>query len=213
MSTETNHTEPNRIRVWRRARGWTLQQLAEAVCTNKSQIDKLEKGDRRLTVDWMVRIAKPLGCDPRDLLADIPAFQAVRFGASSVGSTDMLPIKKLLQTGVSGDMLFANDPIDQIPRPYYLAHARDAYALYMPDNSMAPMYRSRQLLFVNPYKPPIPNGGVVVTLKNGTVFIREFVSETAKVIVTRSYSPTQSDLAIQRADIAALHVVAGTTEP
>jgi len=59
---------PNRIREKRQTLGWSLQQLADASGTSKSQIDKLEKGLRRLTVDWMVRLAKPLGCDPRDLI-------------------------------------------------------------------------------------------------------------------------------------------------
>ncbi|MEJ0062123.1 MAG: helix-turn-helix transcriptional regulator [Alphaproteobacteria bacterium] len=59
---------PNHIRFWRQKRGWTLQQLAEAAGTTKAQVDKLERGSRRLTVDWMVRLAKPLGCDPRALM-------------------------------------------------------------------------------------------------------------------------------------------------
>lgn len=60
---------PNRIRFWRQQRGWTLQQLADAAGTTRAQIDKLERGTRRLTVDWMVRLAAPLGCDPRSLMA------------------------------------------------------------------------------------------------------------------------------------------------
>ena len=66
---------PNSIKVWRLAKGWSLQQLADACGTNKSQINKLEKGERRLTVDWMVRLAKPLGRTPQELLPE--AFQTL----------------------------------------------------------------------------------------------------------------------------------------
>jgi len=58
----------NRIRELRKARGLTLKRLAELVGTSNQQISHLEKGRRRLTLDWMERIAKALECHPSDLL-------------------------------------------------------------------------------------------------------------------------------------------------
>lgn len=43
--------------------------LAEKVGTSQPQITRLERGERRLTVDWMQRIAKALECKPFDLVA------------------------------------------------------------------------------------------------------------------------------------------------
>ena len=60
----------NRIREWRKARGMTLKQLAESVGTSNQQISHLEKGRRRLSLEWMERIADALGCHPSDLLGD-----------------------------------------------------------------------------------------------------------------------------------------------
>lgn len=60
----------NRIREFRKNRGLTLEQLAEKVGTTFAQIQKLEKGERRLTHEWMQRIAKALGCQPQDLIAE-----------------------------------------------------------------------------------------------------------------------------------------------
>ncbi len=58
----------SRISELRKARGLTLKRLAELVGTSNQQISHLEKGRRRLTLDWMERIAKALECHPADLL-------------------------------------------------------------------------------------------------------------------------------------------------
>lgn len=60
---------PNRIRELRTARGWSLEALAQKVGCSKVQISELERGLIQLTVDWMRRIAEPLGVTPAELLA------------------------------------------------------------------------------------------------------------------------------------------------
>lgn len=64
----------NRIRAVRKAKGLSQEQLGEMVGTNKVQIGRLEKGNRRLTIDWVEKIAKALDCHPMELLGEaIPA--------------------------------------------------------------------------------------------------------------------------------------------
>lgn len=58
----------NRIREIREQKGWTLQQLAAKVRTSHQQIHRLETEQRRLTTDWLTRLAKALGCRPFELL-------------------------------------------------------------------------------------------------------------------------------------------------
>jgi transcriptional regulator with XRE-family HTH domain len=58
----------NRVREWRRRKGLSIEELARRSRTTASQISKLERGERRLTVDWMTRLAKGLGCRREDLL-------------------------------------------------------------------------------------------------------------------------------------------------
>ena len=203
-------SETNRIRAHRRARGWTLQQLADASGTSKSQIDKLEKGERRLTVDWMVRLAHPLGCAPQDLLAEALAFQPVRFAADPREPAAMIPVKNLI-VSKAGKLRFAEDPIDQVPRPYTLTHVKEAYALYMPDDKMVPMYRARQLLFVNPYKPPLSGGGVVLTGAEDGVLLGEFVKATPKAVTLRTYHPART-FAVTITEGTTIHAIIGTME-
>ena len=62
----------NRIKQLREARGLTLEQVATAAGTSLQQVQRLENGKRRLTDDWMRRLALPLGVAPAALLADEP---------------------------------------------------------------------------------------------------------------------------------------------
>lgn len=65
----------NRIKELRRLRGLTQDGLGKRVGTGRSQIVKLERGERRLTVEWMRRLARALDCHPADLLANEPLIE------------------------------------------------------------------------------------------------------------------------------------------
>lgn len=54
----------NNIADLRKAKGWTQEQLAEAIGTTINNLGKLERGARRLNQDWIDRIAAALGCEP-----------------------------------------------------------------------------------------------------------------------------------------------------
>lgn len=64
------------MRALREAAKLSRPQLA-ALCeppTNYQQIEKLELGERRLTIEWLERIAKALRVDPAMLVAGEPEF-------------------------------------------------------------------------------------------------------------------------------------------
>jgi transcriptional regulator with XRE-family HTH domain len=64
----------NRIRELRESAGLTLDALAERVGTTNQQISHLEMGKRKLTVQWLRRLAHALGCHPWLLVeCDLPA--------------------------------------------------------------------------------------------------------------------------------------------
>lgn len=59
------------IKRLRQERGLSLEKLA-ARCsprTSRQQIDRLEKGERPLTVGWIERIASAMGVDPAEVVA------------------------------------------------------------------------------------------------------------------------------------------------
>lgn len=59
--------------IWRirEAKGVSRTQLGQRMSppTSSQQIERLEKGERRLTVEWIERIARGLGVDPAELIA------------------------------------------------------------------------------------------------------------------------------------------------
>lgn len=63
----------NRIAEIRKARGLTLQELATRAATTNQQVSHLERGRRKLSYEWMERLASAMSCHPLDLLDHPPA--------------------------------------------------------------------------------------------------------------------------------------------
>jgi len=66
-STEADHL-PHRVRELRKARGMTIEQLAEAVGLSQPMIGFIELGKRDLKHCHMISLARALGVRPADLL-------------------------------------------------------------------------------------------------------------------------------------------------
>jgi transcriptional regulator with XRE-family HTH domain len=79
----------NRVREWRHRRELSIEELARRSRTTPSQISKLERGQRRLTVEWLGRLAKALGCRSEDLLPPEPQGRAAG-GAGQVLDRELL---------------------------------------------------------------------------------------------------------------------------
>lgn len=58
------------IRQYREARKLSLARLSELTDISAQQLNRLEKGERRLNEDNIRRIAEAFGCDPKDLLGE-----------------------------------------------------------------------------------------------------------------------------------------------
>jgi len=60
----------NRIGILRVEKGLSLTDLARLAGTTKAQIQKLERGERRLSLQWMSRLARALDVKMSDLLPE-----------------------------------------------------------------------------------------------------------------------------------------------
>lgn len=69
-SSDDDSPPPNRLRYWRDALKLSRKDLATRVNTSPGQIQKLETGERKLTQEWMERIAPVLGRHPADLMPE-----------------------------------------------------------------------------------------------------------------------------------------------
>jgi len=59
---------PNRIREYRKAKGWTLEELGEKVGCSYVHVSDIERGAVELSRHWMLRFSGALGVKPADLL-------------------------------------------------------------------------------------------------------------------------------------------------
>ncbi len=111
----------NRIKEIREAIGMTQAELARRVGAVQSQLGFLERGERRLTVEWMGRIAAALGVAPQDLM-NSPALQLGDSEVEPVALDDRgavaealaikgLHIYRVLKDNVAGAGVRAGDEI------------------------------------------------------------------------------------------------------
>lgn len=96
----------SRIREIRRAKGLTLQQVADRVGTTAQTIGRLETGMRTLSIDWVRKIADGLGADPSELLS-LPEGGDLAV-SGSVGMNGKVTLKP---TGTFSLRLMASQPI------------------------------------------------------------------------------------------------------
>jgi|SRR5579859_209299 len=217
----------NRLKEFRDLAGFSMQALADRVGTTAPQINKLEKGERRLTLDWMTRLAAALGIEPKDLLPALPQSRAPRAGSDrplvsgdaapgprvpARDPRDLIPVRSAARGGDEQEMFLEDGPIDYIARPHSLLNVRDAYSIYMIGDSMIPRFRPGQLLHINPYKPAQVGSGVVVTKTDNVVLIKEFVRRSESMLHLKQYNPV-IELKYPLTDIRDLHVVVGLDEP
>ena len=82
---------PNRLREIRTAKGLSLDKVAIAAGTSNQQLSRLERGERRLSHGWMIRLSGALGVAVTDV---IPEGMAI----PEVDDEDVELIKEFLST-------------------------------------------------------------------------------------------------------------------
>lgn len=222
---------PNRIREFREGARLSMQALADRAGTSAPQINKLEKGERKLTVDWMIRLGQALGVDPKDLMViDAPSGAAGEAGAaparkplglpSSLNATSVefgppdLPIMGRAQGGPNGVLMIPTEqrPVDWTYRPPQLRGVSDAFAVFAYDDSMHPMYKNGQTLWVHPHLPVKRGDGVLIIKRSDEALIKELVRRTAGEVILRQYRPREEEFALAQDEIRAIYRVVGALD-
>ena len=221
----------NRILDLRKARGLSLQDVADAAGTSQQQVSRLEKGRRGLTDKWMRRLAKALDCDPAHLLApsenpetDTPSpseladmgapFRPVRPRAYEPAPRDV-PIRGAAAGNHEGEFQLGEAAIDHAPRPQGTPNARDVYAIYLVGESMWPRYKPGAVIYVSPHRPPQIGDDVVVQIheESGEVraMVKNLVRQTAKTLFLEQYNPKKT-IEIAKAANVVVHRIFETNE-
>lgn len=79
----------NNIQKLRKAHGMTMAKLADVIGTSQQQIDRLEKGKRKLSAEWIDVLCKALQCKPGELV-DFSVEDVVRSVANPTASAEII---------------------------------------------------------------------------------------------------------------------------
>lgn len=171
-------TVANNLERLRTDAGLSRPKLATLMNTSPQQIEKLEKGQRKLSPEWIGRAADALGVQPAALITEgeLPPTNArpVRMeGASLERLREDLPIygtalgaPKMVE-GEAIEQTFINtgEIIGYAKRPVILNGHSDAYAVYTVGHSMAPKYDEGDMLVAQRKRPARIGDDVVVYIR------------------------------------------------
>lgn len=193
-----------KLRHLREQAGMSQTKLAGMAGMVQPMINRFETGERKITIEHAKALAAALRIAPADLLPPGLLEQAspiVRSIPAPTGTLGAMPV-----LGADGA------PIEETPVPPVLATARERYALYMADSSMAPRYAAGTLLHVAPHKPAAPGRGVVLVLKDGRRLVREWVAAESTYLQVMHYGSESGIENYPAGSVAAVHVIVGTVE-
>lgn len=186
---KAEHETPNRIKELREAKGWTQERLGTEAKTTQQTIDRLEKGQRQLTVKWLKTLSDALGCGQMEILSAQPMHEKAanihnlkprNQGIHSSSERLTTPVFGPAAAGSPERILLTDEfVVEEIETPNELIGVRGGFAMYVAGDSMYPRYRHGELVAVHPNKHPnITQDCVVILAEEGNAVVKEFAGET-----------------------------------
>lgn len=116
----------NNIQSLRETKGWSRPKLGELMNTSGQQVERLEKGQRRLTQDWIERAAQALGVTPSEIIeaSSSAASEPDRPSTRSVDAGETAPVIRLDLSLPMGSGATVDDYIEEEPLLFDLAFLR-----------------------------------------------------------------------------------------
>lgn len=206
------------IKAVRTRNGMTQGQLASLMgYTGKSRrqiVSRVEKGTAGLAPTRLQQLKEKLDLDATEILSLRSPVQVrmprnnKKAGLTNMyetgGELDSIPLFAYMPPEHSGEAAL-RVVVGSKARPPLLHAVRNAYAIYMPDETMEPRYRKGWLLWINPAKPAPEDRDAVVFTKSGEVVVRHLVRRSGK-LVAEPLVPNSAAV-IPAADIVRVHLV------
>jgi phage repressor protein C with HTH and peptisase S24 domain len=204
----------------------TQADLARHLGLAASAVSRMLKGERQMKPLEAVKIAEFLRVNPDEILRHAvagtespgvveltraPRGRPPSATLSRMLSPDVIPIRSAGRGGTDQAMFLQDGPIGYTSRPFNLRGVREAYAIYMVGDSMQPRYEQGWLLHVNPFKPPRRGRDVVVSKRDQSVLIKQFVGWEGDTLVLRQFNPPDT-LRVPRAEVQDCHLVVGADQ-
>lgn len=178
----------NAIDVAKSLSGLTGERLAEVLDVSPAFVSRLKRGERRLNVDMLSRLAEACGVSMADFTGlmnsegplprtpktqkpgKVETRQASLFGPAApnarllgpVPDYDVkVPVYGSARGGLEGHFVLNGQQLTDVLAPPTLRGIRNAYAVFVAGDSMEPRYFAGEIVFVNPMIP-VRKGDFVV---------------------------------------------------
>jgi phage repressor protein C with HTH and peptisase S24 domain len=221
------------IRVLREKIGLTQQQLADASGTSQPQIRRLEAGERKVTKEWAERLAGPLGTtaekilfggeaetgdvnvnpneEPRhvDPRTDLPN-ALVQGKVEGLGRK--IPVYGQAVGGLDGEFLMNGTILYEVMAPPAISHIRDAYAVLVSGDSMAPRYEDGEVCFIDPMRR-VKRGDYVIAQvafdehAPPLAYVKKFIRHNSLELVLEQFNPPK-ELRFPGSNVVSVHFIA-----
>lgn len=176
-------------------------QLARAADCQPPEISRLMNGTRKMTPKWAERLAPHLGIEPADLVFGGPTTQTpevfeghYRPPPQFLGARD-LPVFAAVEGGV-GDLEVSTEPVELVPRPWYLGEVKDGFAVIVTGESMVPAYNPGDMAIVNPRLPYMRDKIHIFTTETSNTHyratIKHLVGVTDKAWKVEQFNPRKT---------------------
>lgn len=203
--------------------GKTQADLARALEINPSAVSRLLKGERMLKTAEIPQVAALLEVTGETLLRGLREpdgggarldvqNKPARYSEPTSTNSELIPIRSAGRGSDHQEMFLEDGPVGHTRRPGSLQGVRQAYAIYMPGDSMSPRYEPGWLLFVNPFKPARQGRDVVVEKKDGAVLIKTLGRRTGGKVALHSVNKDYADIEIPESEISHIHVITGSDQ-
>lgn len=219
------------IRLLREKIGLTQQQLADAAGTSQPQIKRLEAGDRKLTKEWAVRLARPLNTTPEILLfgepdqitpvndnglpaqenpiSDLPNAE-IRGKVEGLGRK--IPVFGQAVGGVDGEFLMNGTVLYEVMAPPVISHINNAYAVAVSGDSMSPRYEDGEICFIDPERRVRKGDYVIAQIRyeeHGPplAYVKKFIRHNSIELVLEQFNP-QKELRFPASSVVSVHFIA-----
>jgi len=140
--------------------------IARALNIDKSAITRLLNGHRQLKFTEAEKIALYLGVTPAFKRSEGFGEPDQPFLTLEAQNSDTAPIYEanVLEDGI-WLLQNTNPPIDFRPRAPHFQNATRVFGFYAPDPAMAPRFRSGEIVWVDPMRPPQADGDAMLVEK------------------------------------------------
>lgn len=184
----------NSLKRLRSERRWTHEEAADAMGISRSQFIKLERGERGLTERTIGLAAKAFGVPRADVIRDgeePPKVNVHRSAPDFLLERDLRVFSAA--EGGPGEMVVSTDPIELVPRPWYLRDVKEGFAVLITGESMVPVFEPGDLAVVNPRLAPMRGKDVILVRDEAegefTASIKRLVRWTEKDWYLRQFNP------------------------